>query len=943
MKQADRDFRFIIGIDLGTTQTALSYYDTKHPEAGIQVFKIPQLVSHNQIEEKEVLPSVVYINDDPSENPALPWESKPSFILGEYAKMLGLEIPQRLVHSSKSWLCHPRVNRLEAILPWQSDVVKLKISPVKAATLIIEYLRKAWDYKMLNGDYNNSFIRQKIIVTVPASFDPVARNLTIQAIQEAGVTNVCLLEEPQAAFYDFLSRNPETLAQELEGVRKVLVVDIGGGTTDFSLIGVEWKYYNSAPEFERLGVGPHLLIGGDNFDLAIAHYIEQKLKRKGKKLNSKQWMNLLHQSRMIKEKALLTKFDNETEKLKVSIAGVGSKVVCGTIVEEVTQDEIVNLIINGFFPDCSKDDKPSEDYSLGISEAGLPYCKDTAITKHLANFLAPYGYPPEAVLFNGGSMISTFLRDKILNLITNWREGSRPKELYNPSPILAVASGAVYYGMHELGLGHKIKSGNPVAIYLGVGKMQDLQKQNFIPEHVMLLMPKGAVVDKLYTIDNHTFGLDLSRDSAFYLFYSPVQELNEKVGQILDYSPKKHLPLPPMKLKGDSQLGFKHVKLQAVIKETGYLQIRCINTSNTNENVISSMSQSYDHQRIVKELFFDLSTTDKSNLLQKSIKTASMNISDETLSKVKARLEQLYTKKDGNTVFKDLEIIFGCKRERWDLQLLRTIFDLAIKYEIDFNDCDSAVNWLRLLGYTLRPGFGAPNDHFRIEQILKLFDIKLNIVNSYFWSEWWLFWKRVCPGLTRERQTELLKNIEVLLFPPKKHDRKSRNVEQHERNNLWRLLGHLERILVQEKVRLGNLIINNPLSYSKDCVALYALGRLGARVMAYATQSDIVHAEIANKWAEELYNRHHTSPSSYLEWALRELARKTSDRHTRIDDTLRKKIIEMFKKQNKKKSFIQPLLEVQTFSDYDYEQFFGENLPSGIVIISKNDKTLSDA
>ncbi len=924
----DRTPRFIIGIDLGTTQTALSYLDLRDPGAGIRSFPIPQLVSAHQVEGRTILPSVVFLHDEPSANPSLPWDSHPDYLLGQYARDLGLEIPGRLIHSAKSWLCHPRVDRQAAILPWQSEGVARRLSPVQATTALLEHLRRAWDYTMARDDPAAGFLRQRVIVTVPASFDPVARNLTLQAIQAAGLARVTLLEEPQAAFYDFLYRHPETLRTELEGVRKVLVIDIGGGTTDFSLIEVGWPDEGrrakpaptaaATPTFERLAVGPHLLIGGDNLDLAIAHLVENRLRQKGRQLQAKQWLALLSQSRAAKEQALA---DDEPGTVRFTLAGVGSRVIGGAITIEIDRDEIRSLLVEGFFPRCGPDATPAEDAGLGISEAGLPYCRDAAVPRHLAAFLAPYGTPPEAVLFNGGTMIAPLLRRRLREILGEWRGGGEPRELVNPHPTLAVAAGAVYYGMVGLGMGHRIRSGNPVAIYLGIGTDPASTAQRHLPERVLCVLPKGAVTEKPYVVDDKAFGLDLSRDAAFYLYYSPAPPRTDTFGGLYKYAPRRHLPLPPLRLAAEPGSPVRQVSLEATLRETGYLQLRCL-----------GVGPDADFQR---DLAFDLSQEAAEPPARETGGRAKAPLTKRQQGQLRQRLAALAARGDdaaaATTLFKDLAEIVGQPREQWNLETLRAIFDLAIEEEALRHHDESFIWWIRLLGFCLRPGFGAPGDPARIDRVWALAAGPLPEKHPVFWGEWWLLMKRLAPGLSADRQAALLARLEPLLFPPKRPEKGQRQPDQHERNHLWRLLGHLERLPVPEKERLGWWILKAPLTFGRDAVALYAVGRLGARLLAYGSPTDVIHQTVATQWAEFLLSRSATGGGSYLEWALRELGRKTSDRLVRIDDAVRKKIIDLFKKAGKKKAFLEPLLEAHDLQADDYAQYCGESLPSGFV------------
>lgn len=903
--------RFVIGIDLGTTQCALSYVDLEDKNLKIRNLEVPQLVSEGQIEDLPTLPSVIYLPEEGREFSRPDWMSSNRKIVGEYARSLGFEVPGRFVHSSKSWLCHPRIDRQEAILPWQSEAVADKISPVAAATEYLLYLISVWNSVMLPKDESFEFHRQKVIVTVPASFDPSARNLTLEAIEKAGIKGVSLLEEPQAAFYDYLYRNPKQMVHDLKGIETILVADIGGGTTDFSLIKIEWSAEHDHPEFSRLAVGPHLLIGGDNLDLALARKVEAAFRHKGRKLVAKQWLAVLNQSHKIKEQVLS---DELSGKASFAVSGAGSKVLAGAARIEVSCDEIKQLLVDGFFPLVEASERPDEDNSLGLSEAGLPFTRDAAITRHLAGFLHENGIIPDAVLFNGGTMKADCLRNRLFEVLSLWK-GRDPKVLSNPHPTLAVAAGAAYYGMVSLGLGQRIQSGNPISLYLGIGTSRSSTADRHVPEQLMCILPKGSEVEKEYVVAGKTFGIDLSRDSAFYLFYTPSPPKAEELGRIIKFNSKRYLPLPPCVLKARTGKGEKQVEISVRLRETGYMQIFC-------EELDGGFSQ---------ELHFDIAESEKTTTTQTDSKRR-VPITGAQLKKIDKMLSEAFAGKvEFNCLFKELEEILGSPRSSWDTEMLRQLFDIFIEQEKGFTANQSGHTvWFRLLSYCLRPGFGARGDSERVDRIWEMLGQRFAYVNPEFWSDWWVMWKRIAPGLSLERQEELKAFIEPILFPPKKKDKASREIAQHERNQVWRLLGNLERLPVAEKERLGWWIARSPQSFGNDQLALHALGRFGARDLAYASDTAMVPQSVANAWAEYLLKRAFPG-NSYLDWALREIGRKTGDMLVQIDDVLRKNIVDAFKKKHRKKAFIDPLLKAAKLNEKDLAEYAGESLPSGFV------------
>lgn len=910
------ELRYVIGIDLGTTQCALSYCDLRDKNLKVKNLPVTQLVNDSMVEDLPTLPSVIYLSEENRELKRPQWMETAGKIIGAYAKELGSQVPSRYIHSSKSWLCHPRAERQSPILPWQSELTDRKLSPVDAACELLSYFKNLWNATVGAEDEGSCFEKQKVIITVPASFDPSARNLTLEAIERAGIKNYSLLEEPQAAFYDYLQRNPTTMVSELKGVDTVLVIDVGGGTTDFSLIKIDWSKNADYPEFTRLAVGPHLLIGGDNLDLTLARSAEEAFKRKGKKLNSKQWLSLLAQSHIAKEKLLS---EEENTKVDFTISGSGSSVLAGTARIQLEANEIRQTIIDGFFPVSEQTDSPDESEGLGLSEAGLPFTRDAAVTKHLAVFLRENSVMPDAVLFNGGTMKADCLRQRVYDVLSLWR-GNEPKILENPHPILAVAAGAAYYGVVTMGLGQKIHSGNPVSIYLGIGNSSSSTAEKYVPEQLICILPKGSEAETDYNMNGKTLGIDLSHDAAFYLFYTPLPPKAEEFGRTIKFNSKRYLPLPPCKMKAKTAKGEKQVTIRIKLCETGYLQIFC-------DEVNGSFSQ---------ELRFDLGESDKHSEADNGPVKHKIPLTSAQLKKISKLLDDAFAEKvEYNSVFKEIESILGSQRNTWDAEMLRQMFDIFIEREEEFRANQNAMTLgCRLLGFTLRPGYGVNGDEERINRMWQMAYDSFDFDNVEFWAEWWCMWKRIAPGLSPERQNGIKNRIEPLLFSSKR-DRKHRQIVQHERNQLWRLMGYLERLNIDEKKRLGDWILKAPLSFTTDAVALAALGRLGARELAYAPDSLMVPQKTANEWAVALLKKS-VPGNSYLDTALREIGRKTGDRLVQIDDELRKQILELFKKKLRKKAFIQPILKAVKLEEKDLQEISGEALPSGFIWVKDN-------
>ncbi|MBF0498819.1 MAG: Hsp70 family protein [Candidatus Riflebacteria bacterium] len=936
--------RYLIGIDLGTTQSALAWIDVEEPEAGVRFLKIPQFVSPRETAALPTLPSLLYLPEENLVLPDTPWNFGP--IIGEAARELGASVPSRLIHSAKSWLSHPRIDRTASILPWQSDTVSEKLSPVAAGAFLLRHLVQAWNHVMLPLSPDAEFSKQDIVITVPASFDPAARNLTIEAITAAGIPDVTLLEEPQAAFYDFLVRRAKTLKTDLDNVKTVLVIDIGGGTTDFSLIGItppaaELQKNNDKFTFTRLAVGPHLLIGGDNLDLAVAREVETRLKHRNKRLLTRQWLALLGQSKVAKERLLA---DDSDDTLTFTLSGAGSSVLAGTLKEKLGSRETRNTLLEGFFPITPFETRPMEEGAFGLSEAGLPYSRDPAVTRHLAAFLADNGIMPDAVLFNGGTMNAPALRRRLIDQITAWRGGKTPTVLDNPHPTLAVAAGAVAFGMARHGLGERIQSGNPVSLYLGIGTARSSTPVRHVPEQVLCLLPKGAESEREEHVEGKSFGFDRGRDSAFYLYYS-VSSTGEKVGETARYNGRRHKSLPPLFMRAEknvskSETAIEQVNLFVKLRETGYLEITC--------KALEGKFQ--------RELAFAIGDSAREAASRSESKVA---VGDEAVGKKQQRkTRQPLTKREAaqvkklcdslfvenaedpvsfNLVFKRIEEILQVSRKDWELSTLRALFDMFINDE-RFNTVDEArIVWFRILGFCARPGFGTVTDDERLDRLWALMTaISFDSSNTEFWSEWWILWKRVAAGLSADRQRGLLERIESTLFPPKRIEKGVRKVEQHERNHLWRLLGHLERLPVSEKERLGTWITKAPPTFSRDTVALYALGRLGARELSYADHTLLVSRTVCQNWAVELI-KHGAANISYLDWALKELGRKVGDLLVQIDEQTRRRIIEQLKRNNRKKEFLAPLHNIRRLEESEIAESFGEALPNGFLWVRDDD------
>lgn len=580
--------KYAIGIDLGTTHGALSYQpmDAKSGRGPNQaVLPVPQLTAPGTVESKQLLPSFLYLAG-PAEFPAgslgLPWNKSLEHVVGELARSHGGKVPTRLVSSAKSWLIHPTVDRRTPILPWGAPADVKKVSPVEASAKYIEHLRHAWDRELGEGA---PLAEQEVVVTVPASFDAAARDLTLEAARQAGLPRVTLLEEPQAALYAWLEAMGDGWRKQLKPGDVLLVVDIGGGTSDFSLIGV--SEVNGELQLERKAVGDHILLGGDNMDLALAYTINEKFKAGGKTLDQWQLTALTAACRVGKEHL----YEHpRAEKVPVSIPGRGSSLVGGTLKSELMREELDAVLTDGFFPLTKITDPVVQPRRSGLAQVGLPYAQDAAITRHLAAFLTRQAGSlglgtsfarPTAVLFNGGVLKATKLRTRVMDALNSWLtddQAPAARELEGADLDLAVARGAAYYGWVKAGHGIRIRGGTARSYYVGV-ESATLAVPGFTPPvKALCVAPFGMEEGTQADIPPQEFGLVVGEPTRFRFFSSSTRR-DDKVGELLeDAERSKELEeLPPIETSLPGTGGaLVPVNIQAAVTELGALEVRCL-------------------------------------------------------------------------------------------------------------------------------------------------------------------------------------------------------------------------------------------------------------------------------------------------------------------------------------------------------------------------------
>ncbi len=581
--------RYVVGIDLGTTNSALAYADgseaTNDAQAPIHSLPITQVVASGEVGERPVLPSFLYLPADREFAAGaldLPWKKKPESVVGLFARDQGARAPGRLVASAKSWLSHSGVDRHGPVLPWAAPEDVNRISPVAASSAYLAHLRDAWNASIAGKAADAKLSDQDVLLTVPASFDAAARELTVEAAREAGLNHVTLLEEPQAAFYAWIASIGDSWRRRVKVGDIILVCDVGGGTTDFTLIRVGEEAGDLT--LNRLAVGEHILLGGDNMDLALAHAVAANLPGGLESLDLVQRVGLTYACRSAKE----TLFGHpDKTSAPVSILGRGSKVIGGSIKTELTRSTLDSVLLDGFFPTCAPTDHPSRARRVGLTEIGLPYAADPAVTRHLARFLTRQAgslneseslVKPSAILFNGGTFKADPLRQRIRDLLADWC-GAPVPELDSVDLDLAVARGAAYYGQVRQGKGIRIRGGAPRSYYVGIESSAPAVPGVAPPIKALCVVPMGMEEGTETDVPGPEFGLVVGEPAEFRFLGSTTRR-TDKVGTILDrWAPEELQELEPLVTRLDGQDGeIVPVRLHVHVNEVGTLDLSCQST-----------------------------------------------------------------------------------------------------------------------------------------------------------------------------------------------------------------------------------------------------------------------------------------------------------------------------------------------------------------------------
>ena len=920
--------RYLIGIDLGTTHTVVAYADlTNGAESAIPaLFEIEQLIAPGEVAKRPLLPSFRYhpaAGELPEQQLVLPWSDQPlpgdniPHVVGELARELGSKVEGRQIASAKSWLSHDKVDRSAGILPWAAADDVEKISPVLASASYLNHVRCAWNHEHPDAPLE----QQTVVITIPASFDEAARALTLQAAELAGYPVITLLEEPQAVCYDWFYRHRETAAQQLAQTRLLFVVDVGGGTTDLSLIKVDSA--EGKLKLDRIAVGDHLMLGGDNVDLALAHQAEARIQGGAKKLSAASLSQLIQQSRKAKELLL---GEQPPAVAKVTLLGGGARLIGGAKSAEFSCEEVQALALDGFFPLIPFGEQPARRTSA-VVEFGLPYAPDPAVSRYLSQFLTQHQGScrnalkvgddtvavPDAVLFNGGVFRSASLKQRALGLLSDWR-GQPVTELQNLHPDLAVAYGAVSFALARETASMKIGGGSARSYFLQVQTGKDDYKG-------VCLLPKGTEEGTEIALSEHRFALRLNQPVQFHLSaYSGDNHYGP--GDLVDLEEDRFLPLPPLvaALDTDSAQTEVPVTLVTRLTEVGTLDIQC-----------QSEADPARRWKVEFQLRRDLqSRHSRTAGLPAKFNDAVAAIDDVFGASDKAA--------DPNAVKRlrqTLEKLLGL-RDDWDTPVARALFDVL--WERSKRRRRSQAHervWFNLAGYCLRPGFGAPADDWRISQILSLYAQGLQFnKESQSWAEWWTFWRRAAGGLDQASQQRILKDIARFLNPATARNLKiQQELKSKSYEDMVRLAVSLENLDVTTKIELGNWLLKRLEKSSETQTSWWAVGRIGAREPFHGSAHNVVPVGQIEAWLEKLCKQDWRKNQNAA-FATVMMARLSGDRSRDLAPEQREKIVAQLRAAKAPELWQRLMLEQVQLDETASRRLFGETLPSGLKLMS---------
>ncbi|WP_157267807.1 Hsp70 family protein [Azohydromonas aeria] len=914
----------LVGIDLGTTHTVVAWAEPGATD--IALFEADQLIAPGELGRRPLLPSLRY-HPAPGELAAealqLPWHSGEPAVIGELARRLGAQVPGRLVASAKSWLSHAAVDRTAPILPWGAEAEVPRVSPLQASASYLAHVRAAWNVRFPKRPLES----QDIVLTVPASFDDSARQLTVEAAREAGLPRLRLLEEPQAAFQDWAFKHRADLAAALGGARLVLVCDVGGGTTDLSLIRVA----DGGRKLDRIAVGQHLMLGGDNIDLALAHLAEQRLG--GERLSAGRLTQLVERCRVAKETLLA---ENAPDSANVTLLGGGSRLIGGSKTVTFSREEVRALALDGFFPRVAPTD-PVKRSRAALVEFGLPYAADSAVTRHVAAFLRQHAdaarqalgsddaFPvPDALLLNGGVFKAHAIAQRLLEVLSGWR-GAPVRLLANADPDLAVARGAVAHGLARRGAAPKLGGGSARNYWL------------LLDEHrAVCVLPRGTEPGVELPLTERRFALRVGQPVNFTLL-SSVGGALPAPGALVDPSVGEFTTLPPVSTVIEASDARRElpVGLSASLTEVGTLALQATDAAGQRHALEIRLrglkaAEGADaglHPRLAEAV--------------------------ERIDRVFGPRARDVTPKEVRQLRAALEALLGA-RERWSLPLLRRLFDALLqRARARRRSADHERLWLNLAGWCLRPGFGFAADDWRVQQLFGQFEAGVqHRGDAQVAAEWWTLWRRVAGGLDEAAQGRLLQDF---AFNLQGEGERPAGLVPGGREDMLRLGAALERIPAEYKAEIGDWLLaqlpaavagasGKPASRagkgktaavkgaSPAALELWTLGRLGARAPLYGSAHAAVAPAVAARWIEALLALDWRAVPAAAQ-AVVHLARRTGDRSRDIDESLRERLLQRLQEAGAAAQGIDLVREVRALDEAAEQQAFGDALPPGLRLL----------
>ena len=976
--------RFVVGIDLGTTNCAVAFMDTQRSNPPLEVFRIEQLVDFQTSQFSDTLPSFHY-ELTAAESSQL--HSRFQFtdgshlsVVGAFARQRGIQMPGRSIASAKSWLCHTLVDRTSELLPWSADDGVQMLSPVQASRRYLEHIRRMWDRE----HPGEPLAQQDVIVTLPASFDEVARRLTIQAATEAGLPNVILIEEPQAAFYAWLHRNQDTWTQTMHPGQSILVCDIGGGTTDFTLIRVVETKTSALSLVEngakanqpsnstsiadaadlsqsvaetlqttfglhRVAVGEHLMLGGDNLDLALARSLEQQLladSPEQDRLRPRQWDALKAQCRAAKESLL---GPEPPSTYKMSLPGSGSKLIENTRTLSIDLVWAKKLLVDGFFGRVTIHERPDK-AGEGFQEFGLPYAADPNVNKHLAAFLWEHRWAgrdedsreqlsdlkaarPDWVLFNGGVLESTQIKKAILDQIADWfqaDDGWQPGILEGNRLDLAVAQGAAYFGQVRRGEGVRIDARLARAYYL-------LVEQS--PPQAMCVMPANAMPLDRFRIDEHPFQLMIGLPVQFPLFHSSTN-LIHSIGEVVPVDPESMTAMSPIRtvleMGNRKQQQLVPVVLESELSEIGTLAMNLVVARQAQAETVSPPRELETSWKLEFDVRMSTAQTAGSGSQQSGMTETALS------SVVQSAMEAM------ESVFGDVPTIMprqgiahltekiGLARRDWNPSLLREMWRFLMDHQAYRKlSADHESRWLNMVGWCLRPGFGLAADDWRVNTTWRGVHNKLLHRTAANASETIVLWRRIAGGFTPGQQRALFQDCWARVRPMLAGGAQSQSTNTNVTIELMRLVGSLEWLTTEEKSTVAEQILQSFGRKKLETVhgpLLWTLGRIGSRTPVYATLQQVVSASRVQGWAEKLLKMDNdwiARNSGMFSLCLMQLTRRTDDRYRDVAMSLRDRVATKLTDLGSPKLHIDLVTTGGSLDQASEDSIVGESLPLG--------------